>query len=78
MVQEELRVLHLHLKAASKILILQAARMRILKPTPTMTHLLQQGHTYPNRASASNSAIPWAEPIQTIIVLILVKRCSRK
>jgi hypothetical protein len=23
----------------------QAARMRVLKPTPTMTHLLQQGHT---------------------------------
>jgi hypothetical protein len=23
----------------------QAARMRVLKPTPTVTHLLQQGHT---------------------------------
>jgi len=38
MVQEELRVLHLHLKAARRIL--QAARMRVLKPTPTVTHLL--------------------------------------
>ena len=24
----------------------QAARMRVLKPTPTVTHLLQQGHTF--------------------------------
>ena len=31
-----------------------------------MTHLLQQGHTYPNRATLSNSATPWAEHIQTI------------
>jgi hypothetical protein len=42
MVQEELRVLHLHLKAASRIL---APRTRVSKPTPTVTHLLQQGHT---------------------------------
>jgi len=24
----------------------QAARKRVLKPTPTVTHLLQQGHTF--------------------------------
>jgi hypothetical protein len=36
MVQEELRVLHPHLKI----------RMRVLKPTLTVTHLLQQGHTF--------------------------------
>ena len=36
------------------------ARMRVFKPTPTVTHLLQQGHTY------SNSAIPWAQHIQII------------
>jgi len=34
--------------------------MRVLKPTPIVTHLLQQGHTH------SNSATPWAEHIQTI------------
>jgi hypothetical protein len=34
MVLEELRVLHLHLKAASRILGFQAARMRVLKPHP--------------------------------------------
>jgi hypothetical protein len=44
MVQEELRVLHLVLKANRRKLF-QAARIRILKPTPTVTHLLQQGHT---------------------------------
>jgi hypothetical protein len=43
MVQEELRVLHLHLKAARTRL---AARMRILKPKPTVAHLLQQGYTF--------------------------------
>jgi hypothetical protein len=48
MVQEELRALHHHLKAA---------RMRVLKPVPTVTHLLQQGHTYSNRATPSKSAI---------------------
>jgi hypothetical protein len=36
------------------------ARIRVLKPTPTVTHLLQQGHMYSNRALCSNSATPWA------------------
>ena len=40
--------------------------MRVLKPTPTVTQLLQQGHTYSKRATPSNSAPPWAEHIQTI------------
>jgi hypothetical protein len=36
LVQEELRVLHLHLKAASRILkkSFQASRMRVLSPHP--------------------------------------------
>ena len=47
MVQEELRVLHLHLKAASRILASrQLVRMRVLKPIPTVTHLFPQGHTF--------------------------------
>jgi hypothetical protein len=45
----------------------QAAGMRVLKPTPTVAYLLQQGHTYSNRAIPSNSATPWAEHIQTTI-----------
>ena len=62
MVQEELRVLHLHLKAASRIL----AKMRVLKPTLRVIHLLQQGHTYSNRATPLNSVTPFAKHIQTI------------
>jgi hypothetical protein len=42
MVKEKLRVLHLHLKAASRILNFQRVRMRVLKCTPTSIrpHLL--------------------------------------
>jgi hypothetical protein len=64
MVQVELRAGEpLHLKAASRITGFRAARK---KPTPTVTHLFQQGHTYSNRATPSNSATPWAKHIQTI------------
>ena len=44
----------------------QAAIVRVLKPTPTVTHLLQQGYINCNRATPSNSATPWAELIETI------------
>jgi hypothetical protein len=40
MVQEEVRVLHLHLKANRRQL-----RRRVSKPTPTVTNFLQQGNT---------------------------------
>jgi hypothetical protein len=76
MVQEKLRVLQLYLKAACRIL---AARMRVLKPTPTVTHLLQQGHTYPTRATPLNNATPCAEHVQTLTHLhIPFKRCLYK
>ena len=46
----------------------QAARMKVIKTIPTVTHLLQQGHihpnkghTHPNKATPSNSATPWVE-----------------
>jgi hypothetical protein len=45
MVQEELRALHLHLKDA-RILTSKQLRMKVLKPTPTVTHLPQQGYTF--------------------------------
>jgi hypothetical protein len=32
----------------------QAGRTKVLKPTPTVIHLLQQGHTYSNRAIPPN------------------------
>jgi hypothetical protein len=38
-----------------------------LKPTPTVTHLLQSGHTYSNKATPPNGATPWSKNIQTII-----------
>jgi len=44
MAQEELRVLHLHLKAASRTL--PADRVKVLEATTAGTHLLQQGHTF--------------------------------
>ena len=44
----------------------KAARMTFLKPIPTVTHLLQQDHTYSNRTIPTNSATPWAKHIQTI------------
>jgi hypothetical protein len=43
MVQEELRGLHLHLKAASGI---AGSYDEGLKPTSTVTHLVQQGHSF--------------------------------
>jgi hypothetical protein len=59
---EELRVLHLHLMATSERLISRQLGVG-LKPTPTVTNLLQQGHTYSYRATPSSSATLWAEHI---------------
>ena len=44
----------------------KAARMKFLKPIPTVTHLLQQNHTYSNRTIPAISATPWAKHIQNI------------
>jgi hypothetical protein len=46
----------------------QEARRRVLKPMPTMTHFLQQGHTYSNKAILPNSVTSWAKHIQTTTV----------
>jgi hypothetical protein len=40
--------------------------MRVLKSTPTVTLLLQQGHTHSNSATTSSSATLWAKHIHTI------------
>jgi hypothetical protein len=52
MLEKELRVLHLDLKASRRGYLLQAARRRVSsalgrasKPISTVTHFLQQGHT---------------------------------
>jgi hypothetical protein len=60
MVQAELRVLHLHLKAA------RILASKVEKHTPIVTYLFQQGHTYSSRATPSNSATLSIEHIQTI------------
>jgi hypothetical protein len=44
----------------------QAARMVALKPMSTMTHFLQEGHTYANKTIPPNSATPWVKYFQTI------------
>jgi hypothetical protein len=59
MVQEKLRVLHLHPKAASGRLNFQATRV---------IHPFQPGHTYCNKATPSVGATPWSKDIQTITV----------
>jgi hypothetical protein len=53
MMQEELRVLHLHLKAARRLTASHVVRRRVLLPIPTVAHLLQQGHTYSNKATST-------------------------
>jgi hypothetical protein len=78
--QEMLRVLHLHLKNPD----FQTVRMRALKPMHTVTHLLQQGHTHPNKATPTpnkvtppNGTTPWAEYIQTITGSLTYHSISR-
>jgi hypothetical protein len=61
MVQEELRVLCLHLKAARRRLA-----SKVLKSTPSVTYLLQQGYTYSNMTTPHNNATPCAKHIQSI------------
>jgi len=46
----------------------QGARMRVLKPMPTMTHFFQQCHTYSNKATPLNTATPWAKHVQATTV----------
>ena len=60
---EELRVLHLFPKANGRRLppmCLEGGS------THTVTHFLQQGHTYSNKATLPNSATPWTKHIHTI------------
>jgi hypothetical protein len=45
--------------------VFQAARRRVSKLTSTVTHFLQQDHTYSNKAILPNSDTPRAKCIQT-------------
>jgi hypothetical protein len=49
----------------------EAARMRVLKPTPTVTHLIQEGHSYSNKVPPPNIFTPWSKDIQTTREIIL-------
>jgi hypothetical protein len=53
----------------------QEARMRVLKPMPTVTHFLQQSHTYCNKATSPNK--PLHEP-STFKLSCGVKPCLEK
>ena len=50
----------------------QAVTIRVLKSRVTVTFLLQQGHTYSNKAIPSNCATPWGENIQIITIIEFV------
>jgi hypothetical protein len=41
-------------------------------PTPTVTRLLQPGHTYSNKATPPHGATPWSKNKQTITPTELV------
>jgi hypothetical protein len=58
---DELRALRLYLKAAEG----DCVPHQVSKPTPTVTHILQQGHTYSNKATSPNSATPYGLSMQT-------------
>jgi hypothetical protein len=60
MVQEELRILHLHLKASSGRLTSRKL-VRVLKPKSTVAHLLQQGHIFLGQANHHRGSVG-AEP----------------
>jgi hypothetical protein len=58
-------VLHLDLKATRRLLLPHWAELEPSKPAYTMTHFLQQGHTYSNKATPPNSVTSYGPSIQT-------------
>jgi len=42
----------------SKKTVSHVIRRRVSKPNPTVTHFLQQGHTYSNKTTPPNSVTP--------------------
>jgi hypothetical protein len=65
--EKKLIVLHCNLKATKRRLHPQEDRRKISLTTPTVTHFLQQGHTYSNKVTTPSSATPCAKHIQTTI-----------
>jgi hypothetical protein len=71
MTLEELRVLHLVQKAIMRRLGFQAARARLSKSIPKVTHFFKKSHTYSNNITLRlpNSATTWAKPSQKSLVV---------
>jgi hypothetical protein len=63
MAQEQQHILHLHPKEARSRLFYSGLG-GFSKPTPTVTHFLQQGYIYSKQATPPISATPWAKPPQ--------------
>ena len=62
--EKELRVLHIDPKEAEGGCVSHWHRRPQSLP-PTVTHFLQQGHTYSNNATPPNSAPPYGRSIET-------------
>jgi hypothetical protein len=63
--EKEQRVLHFDPKATRRRLSPQVARRRVSKPTPTVTHFLQQCPTYSTKATPPNSVTLYRPSIHT-------------
>ena len=61
--EKELRVRYLGLQAAEGAVYYTGVTrtQETSKPAPIVTHFLQQGHTYSNKTTPPNSAIPYGQ-----------------
>jgi hypothetical protein len=60
-------------KRSQEQIVSQASRKRVSKPTPKITHFLQQGQTYSNK-TILNSATAWAKNIQTTTNITILQK----
>lgn len=72
--EKELRVLHLHLKAGAGDCVDTGHSLNIKTSQPTfpLTHFLQHGHTYSNKAPPPNSATPYTTSIQAYEPMVVI------
>ena len=62
--EKMLKVLHLDLQATEDSTGHDLSIYVTSKPTPTVAHFLQQSHTYSNKVTPPNNAIPYGSIIQ--------------
>jgi hypothetical protein len=72
--EKELRALSFVVRQMEEEVGFQATRRMIMKPTPTVTHFLQQGHTYFNKVTLPNSDISFVKQSQTTTSHFLAPR----